>query len=363
MKTIKKLQDQIEAQGKSVQRLAQDYETTQQVIDNANAHAAAVEELKKQRRRALAEALISKKTANTSTIDARISNEEALHESAQKSAATARDTLEVIAEGQRIAEVELEDLKTRLRDTICDEIVAQHDAARDRYVAAVVALEEAVAGMVAAERAWHCARPAIGAVDFPARGIQVLSDIREKGLRVPHTASRLADPKVASEYTPDYPNYWYLPTWADPKTEGFSDQQTCDFVKMLRTAGVECTDPLLARVAERQLKVRILRGTVSTGIKVLRDARTDTVISSKLAETFGPDEDIYLDESTARNLQAKRVVAVHGEDEMPEPKPGITSARVIDASAPPEDKRAGYRVGPVTREYAGNFFSLDMSSY
>jgi hypothetical protein len=356
LKSIQKLLSQIEAQKKSIDRLHADHTAAQSTIENAGAHAATIADLKRERRRIMAEAMIAKKTANTASVDVEIANAEALHSAAHAAANTARDAIDIIAEGERIAQAGMDGLQEQLREAIAVEIVSHHDIAQQKYLAAVAALEEGVSGMVAAQRAWQYARTSLGNVPFPGHGEMVLDEIRTKGLRVPHTASRLADPIIASQYTPDYPNYWYLPAWADPLTQGFADDETRSIVASLRAAGIDCDLPRTAPPPEKQVKVRILRGTVQASDKVIRSAASGEIIKAT-SVSFGPGEDVLLDESMARKMRANRLVAIHGEDEMPSDDAGGPIR--IDAS-PPKESLNGRGNEDLTGSYR---YPLDLSAY
>lgn len=360
MKAIQKLFGQIDSQRKSIDRLQSDRSAAQAAIEGAGDHVVALSELRRQRRRVLAEAMIAKKPANTTAIDAQISNAEQLDAAARAAAATAHDALDIIEEGIRIAEAELDNLHDQLRAAVGGEILASHDAALERYVAAVAALEDCVAGMVGAERAWGrvahvCQGP------FPGRGAKVLQDLRETGLRVPYTASRLADPKVAAEYTGDYPNHWYLPAWADPRTTGFADDRCAQLIDNLIAAGIECEPLRKAQPPEPQIMVRIIRGEVHGAPNVQRSPATGEVIS-QTPVIFRVGDDVALDESVARRMKASRLVLIHGEDEMPESKPQTSGPVVIDASAPKEPHARQRNISMVA-DYRGTFHSLDMSGY
>ncbi|AOJ87471.1 hypothetical protein WS87_12690 [Burkholderia sp. MSMB0856] len=363
MKAIQKIQDKIAAQHKAIERVTSDRNAAQASIDGANAHLVTLDELKSQRRRVLAEAMVAKKTANTAAIDAQIANAEQQHATALAAAGAARDALEIYDEGLRIAEAELASLEEQRREAIRVEILAYHDAGLEKYLAAVAAMEEGVAAMVAAGRAWKHAGAALDHQPFPARGERVLTDIRESGVRVPHTASRLADPKVAAEYTSDYPEHWYLPAWADPLTRGFAEQHIANLVDSLVDAGVDCTAPARPEPEEKQVKVRIIKGSIQAEPRIVRSAATGKVISSEPV-TFSEGDDVWIGESLARSLKVNRMVAIHGEDSLPSSNPQSAGPEVVDASPP--DDRPAWR--PTWRqdqpsEYAGNFHRLDMSSY
>jgi hypothetical protein len=362
VKEIQKVISKIDAQQKTIERVQADRDAAQATIHAADAHVATLDDLKAQRRRQLAEAMVAKKTPNTTTIDAQIENAERQHAAAQAAASTARDALAIYDEGVRIAEGELDSLRDQLRSAIAAEILAHHDEGVEKYTAAVAAMEEAVAGIVAANRAWVHASTALGNQPFPAHGERLLTQIREVGLRVPYTASRLADPRVAEEYTKDYQSFWHPPVWADPLTPNFALDRTADLVDSLIKAGVACEPIQRPAPPEREIKVRIKKGTINTGAKVLRSAETGKIISTE-SVSFEEGDDVWLAESDARRLKAQGMVLIHGEDEMPPPKaqPDPNAPRVVDMS-PPSDSHANV-LRPGNAEYAGHFHKMDLSAY
>ncbi|MFM0243293.1 hypothetical protein [Paraburkholderia phytofirmans] len=363
MKAIQKLLDRIEVQRKSIERLESDRAAAEAAIAGASEHIAPVNELKAQRRRLLAEAMIAKKIANTTAIDAQIANAEQLHTAAQTAATTARDALDILDEGVRIAEAGLVDLQGELRTTIGDEILAVHDAALEKYLSAVAMLKEGVTGMVAADRAWKHVARALDHRKFPGRGEKVLMDIRETGLRVPHTASRLADPKVAAEYTPDYPDYWFLPAWADPLTADFANEQTADLVDALAKAGIDCGPLPRPPQPENMVTIRVKKGRIFGSPRITRSAETGEIISQEEV-MFGPYEDVLIDEPTARKLRASDMVRIHGEEELPvRPAEIDPNAPVVIDVSPPKDRPSRQQNISVTGDYRGTFHSLDMSGY
>jgi hypothetical protein len=248
------------------------------------------------------------------------------------------------------------------------EIVRIHDEAVAKYAAAVTQLDGFVADMVAAERAWkhvavHLMNENGSGSGFPRRGLRVLEDIRETGVRVPASASRLADPKVAAEYGESYERFWYLPRWADPQTLGFADQQVAAIVDGLRDAGIDADPftPYAPPAPQPQLKVRVIRGVIQAAPKVQRDPETGRVISSEVVE-FREGDDVMLDESEARVLQRGRLVAVHGEDPMPEPKPQGATVDV-DGSLPKDERNRHAWTPEPRQEYAGHHHNMDLSAY
>ncbi|WP_322008279.1 HlyD family secretion protein [Paraburkholderia tropica] len=359
MSNITKIKNKIADQHKAIERLTADRAAAQAAIDGADAHLETLEQLKAQRRTLRAEALIAKKTANTSAIDAQIANAEKQHEAAQTAAETSRDALDIYDEGLRIAEAELNSLSEQYRAAIAAEIMAQHDAGLAKYLAAVAAMEEGVAVMAGAEQAWRHARASLDHAAFPDRGSRVLEDLRSNGVRVPYTASRLADPKIAATYTPDYPDYWFHPAWADPLTEGLGVREAAALVDELRKLGVDCEEPARPVPAVSRIKVRIRKGTINADPEVIRSAKTGEVVDRREV-SFGPGEDVLIDEPTARYLRERNMVLIHGEDEMPELTADAVSPKVI-APVPEDAPRTVELFAP--RDYQGNFHRLDMSGH
>ncbi|MFM0136842.1 hypothetical protein [Caballeronia grimmiae] len=334
---------------------------------SAGQHDEQLEALRAELRDIKAKAYIEGKPANTKSLDAKIETVAEQAKAAQEMADAARDANAIIERGIALQEAELESLSAQLRAAIRTEIIARHDEAAEKYAAAITELGAIVAQMTAAERAWRHVVVNIMDTDgngaqFPRRGLRVLEDIRDKGVRVPASASRLADPKIAAEYGDSYDRFWYLPKWADPRTLGFGDSHVADIVDGLRKAGVE-THAFVGYVPptpEPQLKVRVLRGVITGEPQVHRDPATDKVISADVVE-WKVGDDVMLDESQARALQRARMVAIHGEDEMPMPRPAGGPVE-IDASLPKEERRHGWTPKP-RGEYSGHHFPLDLSAY
>jgi hypothetical protein len=347
--------------------LQADLDSTRVTADGAAQFLPKLEELRLERRDIMAKALIGKKTPDTKTIDAKLQTVEAQAQAAQESAQAARDAISIIAHGIDLEQAELDGLHQQRRDAIRSVIIARHDEATAKYAEAVTQLGDLAAQMVAAERAWKHVITQVMDVDgrgeFPRRGLRVLEDIRETGVRVPASASRLADPKIAAEYGDSYERFWYLPKWADPQTLGFADQHVAEIVDGLRDAGIDADPftPYAPPAPQPQLKVRVIRGVIQAAPKVQRDPETGRVISSEVVE-FREGEDVMLDESEARVLQRGRLVAVHGEDPMPELKPQGATVDV-DGSLPKDERNRHAWTPEPRQEYAGHHHKMDLSGY
>ncbi|EKS73147.1 hypothetical protein BURK_001730 [Burkholderia sp. SJ98] len=368
MKEVKRIVSLIEGKRKTLERLQADLNNYRATEDGSDQFLPQLEELRLERRDILAKALIAKKTPNTQSIDAKLQTVEAEHAKAREAAQSARDAMSIVAHGIDLENAELEALQQQLKGAIRSEIVARHDEAAAKYADAVTQLGEVVAQMVAAERAWkHVVTNVMdengNGSEFPRRGVRVLEDIRETGVRVPASASRLSDPKVAAEYGDSFDRFWYLPTWADPATLGFADEEVSEIVSGLRESGVEAREFVGYRPAppEPQLKVRVRRGVIQSAPKVQRDPETGHVVTSEPVE-FREGDDVYLDESQARALQRGRMVYVHGEDDIPEPS-SVGGPVEIDAALPKEEARRPSWKPEQRREYTGNHFPLDLSAY
>lgn len=332
MKAITKLLSQIEAQRASIDRLRSDYDSAQKARDSGTAHVAELEALKAQRRTLLAEALVAKKAANTATIDAKIANTEQQHTAAQAAAANASDQLEIVREGIEIAEAELSALTVKLAETVAAEMMSRYEQALEQYRETVDALGVNVAELVAINNAWNHIDNSIGLGNFPGYSQNILEGIRSTGVRVPYTGSRLVDPVVAAGYTDDYKNFLYVPSWADAKTFGFADDQTGKLIAEIKSAGVPCAEQFIKTppAPAKQLKVRVIHGSVSAAGPVIRRPNTEEVVS-RPEHTYVVGDDFMVDESDARNLRSAGMVLIHGEDRMPEPAPPTSAPRRVDA--------------------------------
>jgi hypothetical protein len=367
MKEIKRLTGAIAQKHETIARLKTDLANAQTQAVSGNQHDAQLEALHAELRDVKARAYVANKTADTKSLDAKITSVEEQAKAAKELALAARDANAIIERGISLEEAELESLSEQLKVAIRGEIIARHDEAAEKYAAAITDLGVLVAQMTAAERAWkhvtfNIMNPDGSGCDFPRRGLKLLEDIRATGVRVPVSASRLADPKVAAEYLPGFERFWYLPKWAHPTMLGFGDKQAAEIVDGLRKAGVE-TEPFneyVAPIPERQLKVRIRRGEIHGEPKVERDPETDKVISTEVV-SWKQFDDLLLDESQARMLQKAGQVAIHGEDPLPTPRPAGVQG-TVDAALPEREKRHEWKPQQPS-EYKGNHFPLNLSAY
>ncbi len=365
MKAISKLLGQIEAQRVSIDRLRSDYDAAEKARDSGTAHVAELEALKAQRRTLLAEALVAKKAANTATIDAKIANTEQQHTAAQLAAANAGDQLEIVREGIEIAETELSAMTEKLAETVASEMMSRYEQALEKYRETVDALGVNVAELVAINNAWNHVDRSIGLRDFPGYSQTILEGIRSTGVRVPYTGSRLADPAVAAGYTMDYKDFLYVPSWADAKTFGFADDQTSKLIDELKDAGVPCAEHIIKTPSRpaRQLKVRVIRGSISVPGGVVRRPNTEEVVSCPL-HNYVAGDDATLDETDARNLRSSGVVLIHGEDKMPEPAPPTSAPRRVEAFVDQGDVYLdSTEVGSRGDTYVGFRSALDLGGY
>lgn len=367
MKEIKRLNTAIAQKHETIARLNTDLANAGVQAVSGDQHDAQLEALHAELRDIRARAYVAGKPADTKTLDAKIATVAEQAKAAKELAAAARDANAIIERGIALEEAELDSLLEQVKTAIRDEIIARHDTAAERYAAAVTDLGKIVAELTGAERAWkHVSRMFMtetgGGMTFPRRGLRVLDDIREKGLKVPVSASRLVDPKVAAEYGEHYQNYWYVPAWAHPRTLGFGDAQAAEIIDGLVKAGVDTTpfEQYVAPPPERKLKVRVKRGVVRGEPKVDRDPESDKVLASEEVE-WALYDDFLICESEARRLQKAGIVAVHGEDELPTPRPpGVQGT--VNAALPEKKDRHDWSPKPLG-EYAGHYHKVDLSHY
>jgi prefoldin subunit 5 len=330
MKTVQKIVSQIEAQRKTISRLQSDSLMFADSISGVDKHLEALENTKAERLHIQAEAMISRKSADVKAIDAKIDHLQSQHDACRETATTATESLKIIQAGIAIAEGHLPVLEEQLADAVSSEILARHQAAQERYVTAVAAIEEAVTGLVASHRAWDQVANQLGLPVFPEHGQMVLAELYKKGLRVPYTHSRLSDPVVAAEYRSDFKNFWHAPKFIDPLTKGFADDAVQEIVDALQESGVHCGDLQLyvPPKPEKQLKVRVVMGSVEVQ-EIERDPENGSIFSKK-SVYFDRGSDCMLAESEARNLRANGIVIIHGEDAMPSPPPRATEPERVE---------------------------------
>jgi hypothetical protein len=327
VKAIQKAVSQISAKEATLERLREELATTRTAAEGANQHAPKLEELRLERRDVLARALIAKKAPNTAALDAQLQTVEAQHAAAQESAQAARDAIEIIANAIQIEEDELDKLRGDLKTAIVDDLLDRHNAAQERYAKTVDELKESIAEMAACGRAFdhisHLLRDGGGPVpSFPAHGLKILDELRNKGLRVPHGHSMLADPRVAEEYLPSYVDHWFVPKWLDERNFGFADKQVAKIIDEINKAGVQAREfrPYEPPAEEPQVRVRLVKFTIQGAPRVMRDPETGQVKWSEPV-VFGDGDDCWIGEPLARKLRAQHKALIHGEDKMPVPLP------------------------------------------
>jgi hypothetical protein len=315
MKEIKALTRQIEAARTNLQRVIADHQQALDTIDSDTRYDDQLSALRSQRQMILAKALVAKKNADTTKVDGDIQAAEAQQAAAQSAAAVARDALPIYEQGLYLARTELANLDAQQRAAVEAQILAAHDAGLARYLQAVADMQAAVEDMVGAQVAWQTALGAGKDQPFPGRGKRVLGDLCSRGVRVPWDHSRLKDPKVSSEYTDDFREFWYVPAWADPETPGLGDACAKRLIDEVREAGFACGEYIGTESVPpvKIVKVRVVHGTISSRESVLRLASTGEIISRK-DRSFGPGESLELEESYARGLAARGMVVIHGEE-------------------------------------------------
>ena len=369
--SIPKLQKQIEAHRQARDRLTGDLAAAHASINAADASLPALEEARAERRQILARAMVSKKTADTKSLDAKIQNLEAQHQAAQAVADTAKDALAIIASGIAIAENDIEESTQQVKQTVSTALISEYESGLDDLVGAFNGpAKAAVERIVSAQRAWDHAARTLGLGKFPGRAQEIIDGIRA-GVKVPWQGSRLADPAIAAEYTADYKDYLYAPGWADELSPGFADEQVAKLVGDLRSSGIECAEfrPYQPDTPEKMLKVRIKRGSIQSNPKVKRSPATHSIVD-RTPVTYSMGEDMMLDEATARRLRWDGSpgkmgcsVLIYGEDAMDEPVPDEETPRRIEMVKPDQPRVTA--IDPQGRGdgYRGFSHNLDLSSY
>lgn len=364
MKEIKAFTRQIEAARTNLQRVIADHQQALDTIEGETRYDDQLSALRSQRQQILAQALVAKKKADTTKVDGDIQAVEAQQTAAQSAAAVARDALPIYEQGLHLARTELANLDAQQRTAVEAQIMATHDAGLARYLQAVADMQAAVEDMVGAHAAWETAHGGVKGQPFPGRGKRVLADLCSVGVRVPWDHSRLKDPKVASEYTDDFREFWYVPAWAAQDAPRLGDACAKRLIDEVREAGFACGEYIGAASAPavKTVKVRVVRGTVISGGRVLRSASTGEIISSK-SRSSGPGESLEMEESRARQLAAHGTVVIHGEE--PAKPAGDVAQSNAGRLIEPQINRP---VGPtgsrsLSDSYRGNFHSLDLSAY
>ncbi|WP_429497453.1 hypothetical protein ACQUFY_16775 [Robbsia andropogonis] len=317
MKDIKSLTTQIDKARATLARLESEQQQAQEAIDAGDRHDAPLRTLEAERVRAKALALVLKRKPDTAKVDADIQQLEAERDAARAAATVSVAAMPIYEEGLQIARIELRNLEVERVSAVQAHIMAAHDAAQKRYLEAVTAMESAVVEMVGANVAWTKVFNAPDAPKFPGRGKQVLEDVRNTGVRVPWDYSRLKDPAIAAGYTENYRDYWYQPAWADVSQKDVGDTVAAGIVSELIAAGLPCS-PYVGHAVktERQVMVRIVRGSMHFETDLKRHPQTGEIISKRTVQ-YGPGDDLELTELEARRLVKNGTVAIHGEGALP----------------------------------------------
>lgn len=319
MKDIKSLSTKIDKTRETISRLQAERDQAEATISAVGSHDESLTERKSERQRQLATALVLKKKPDTSKIDAEIEQLETLRTAAIAAADASRAALPIYDDAIRIAQTELTEFETDRRAAVTEHIMETHDAAQKRYLDAVAAMESAVVEMVGADLAYRAIfNIRADAVNvFPGRGKQVLEDVRATGVRVPWDHSRLKDPEIAASYTDDYRDYWYPPAWAARELKGIGDACASRLVSDVVSGGYPC-NAYVGHVekVERKVKVRLVRGTVPVSVNVKLSPTSGAIFSSE-THSYGPGDDIEIEEGFARRLAADRFAVIHGEGELP----------------------------------------------
>lgn len=336
MKKVSQLSKAIGDQRAIVKQLQANRAAKQKTIDALLTRTGVSDGLRSQIQRLKAQGLADGRSVDTSTLEAQLATAEDERTAAVAQARDLETEIATIDEGLALATSALAELEAKGAAALTEELLAVHDSHQQRYLEAIEALRESVIGMAAAERAWRLALPNTAGVKFPGRGAQVLTDVRENGIRVPATASRLRDPAVAANYANGWQRGWFLPEWADPQTFGIGDEETAALVALIKKTGFICSEfkPAVAAPVEKMVMVRVARGVIQMSAPKLT---ADGVALATQATNYGPGEDVEIDERSATHLHRAGQVVIHGRGELPKP----TSARkeeftLFEAQVPPQ---------------------------
>ncbi|MFM0160681.1 hypothetical protein [Paraburkholderia sediminicola] len=361
MKKVSHLSKAIAAQKATIDQLHANRNLEQKQVDALLQRTAVSDGLRAQIQRLKAQALADGKVIDTSATEAQLAKAEAQRSAAIEAARVSEEAIATIDEGLGLAQAALAELEAQARDAVTEELLVVHDSHQQRYLEAVEAMRSAVIGMTAAERAWRQALPNAAGAKFPGRGAQLLADLRDNGLRVPASASRLRDPAIAANYADGWQSSWFLPEWADPKTFGVGDQETAELVTAIQKTGFKCTAfaPAVPPVSEKMVMVRVVRGVIQRRSQKLTADGVAIVVPDK---NYGPGADLEIEESSARHLRKTGHVVIHGEDELPTRREEPQQPERIDAIK--TDHNVSFnREGKSGDRYHGNFHTLDLAAY
>lgn len=200
---------------------------------------------------------------------------------------------------KQLAEAEdaLEALKAERGEAVANFLLSKHDEAQQSYFEAVAALRGPIEQMVAVERAWQLA---LADRKFPERGANVLTDVREKGIRVTWEHSALQDPAVAAGYTDNFREAWYVPEWADARNESIADESTAALVGDLKSIGFDVTMPVReVPKTEPQVEIEIVWGTIEGGYESTKmDPVSGQLVKGKEV-SYGPGSRLTVPQSYA----------------------------------------------------------------
>jgi hypothetical protein len=361
MKKVSQLSKAIAAQKATIEQLQANRDVEQKQVDALLQRTTVSDGLRTQIQRLKAQSLADGKTVDTSTLEAQLAKAAQQRNAAIEAVRVSEEAIATIDEGLGLAQAALTELEAQARNAVTEELLATHDAHQANYVAAVEALRTSVIGMAAAERAWHQALPDAAGAKFPGRGAQLLTDLRDNGLRVPASASRLRDPAISANYADGWQRGWFLPEWADPKTFGIGDQETGELVSAIQKTGFKCAAfaPAVAPTSEKMVMVRVVRGVIQRRSQKLTAEGVAIVAPDK---NYGPGADLEIEESSARHLRKTGHVVIHGEDELPTRREEPRQPERIDAIK--TDHNVSFnREGRSSDRYRGNFHALDLDAY
>ncbi|PLZ02562.1 hypothetical protein CY652_10650 [Burkholderia sp. WAC0059] len=319
MKKVAQLTKQIAAQQQIITGLTADRELAERAIAIVEERTAIIDSLREQRHTLQAETLASGKTADTSNFDTQISNAEAQHAAAVAAARAAAESIVPLDAAVELAKNALADLEGQRAAALEAAIMTEHEIHQGRYCEAVAALQACVEGMAGAERAWRLLLNKLPGDHFPGRGLDVIEDIRARGVRVPWEFSRLKDPAVAAGYTDDFRNYWFVPVWAAAERQDIGMKDADDIVNAARRAGFPGDDLVTAPTepeVPKMVKVRVKRGIIRADSLIKRHPATGAVVS-KITRSYEVGDDLELEEATARQLHILGHVVIRGEGELP----------------------------------------------
>ncbi|KHK58132.1 hypothetical protein PI86_10995 [Burkholderia sp. A9] len=361
MKKLTAVCKKITTQRENIRQLESSREAECDAVDRVKTHTGIVENLKANIRSVKAEALVVGKQADTTGLDQQLVNAEDQRVNAVAAAQTSIEATAVIDAGIELARAALTDLEEEAKQLVADAIMETHDDAQRRYLEIIDQMAECVQTMAGAHQAWILMLGNDPKWPFPGRGAQVREDVLTHGLRVPVEYSRLNDPTVAEEYTADYRDLWYPPAWADKPARSLGEATAEELVSAVRGAGFECVEFKLepAPVPEKQVAVRVLRGTIPV-TKHLKHPATGEIVSST-SKSYGPGSEIEIAESSARHLRSTGFVSIVGEDD--EPGPSDSDPKQSDSARIPHLPEQFDLVQSRHDSYSGAFHALDTRAY